>query len=43
MSPWIVSAAALAVSGLALWQRSTAGWVVAAIANGAAAWFLWVG
>ncbi|MFH1796253.1 MAG: hypothetical protein ABIF45_17325 [Pseudomonadota bacterium] len=43
MSPWIVSAVVLAVSGFALWQRSTVGWVVAAIANATAAWLLWNG
>lgn len=40
MNPWLFSLVVLAVSGFALWHRSTVGWVVAAIANAAAGW-LW--
>lgn len=43
MSPILFSFIVIAVSGFALWHRSTLGWIVAAIANAAAAWLLWTG
>lgn len=43
MTPWLFSAVVIAVSALALRQRSTIGWIVAAVANAVAAWLLWMG
>jgi hypothetical protein len=39
----LISIVVLAVSLFALWQRSTVGWTVAAVANAAAAWLIWKG
>lgn len=43
MSPTLFSFIVIAVSGFALWHRSTVGWIVAAVANAAAAWLFWNG
>lgn len=43
MTTWLFSIVVIAVSAFALCHRSTFGWVVAAIANAAAAWLLWTG
>lgn len=43
MMPTLFSIVVIAVSAFALWQRSTIGWIIAALANAAAAWLLWRG
>jgi hypothetical protein len=43
MSSHMFSVVVIAVSAFAVWHRSTIGWIVAGLANAAAAWLLWTG
>lgn len=41
MMTGFLSLTVLCVSAFAIWQRSTVGWIVAAVANAGCAWLYW--